>query len=615
MVQRRGRQLLVSGAALVLCAQGVSSAGAFSSPVVDVRVDANRDGEVDLVGLSDADDAVATARSGAIFLPNVDDDAQRCVTSDQDCHDAADQVVNGVADAADLAPVHIMPMQVSSAEVTFSNQHAVNVFWWTEDQWKFVPTGTQFTANQLASGVQLGVEGKDIVRDLQVWDGTVTVTVTASTGSSDSAQLMVAPMLSHHHGQVNERIVASPRDTPQFTQFANDLAEASGAAGVPKPLHLFADSHDQWTQDWFEPMYVSMPRTQGASTMRLLMRSDQGRTMQDRLYELRGPSVGVVKLSDRPHGGTRSSLGNLETIPPHPGFPAGRIIVGDASVEGPSPTMMSILAAQSMQQPLLLDTSWLYVGHVDEFVQFLPADDGVRVAVADPRGAVALLDEAVRAGHGRVAAGQRGELARKTLQDLVRDRSFRADNEKAASAIDANVSRLRAALGEVDLTIVRVPVLYASHQPPQWGDFAAAKKALASNRVVTEVQQRSLLVALPRDRFVAGLSGAQKAALVNPEWSLEALKGRGFMPDGSELGGLYPMAVNGVVAGRDHVIIPQQWGPVVGGQDILSAAVAEAYAAAGMTVLEVDDFETYHVLHGEVHCGSNSLREVPSRWW
>jgi len=51
--------------------------------------------------------------------------------------------------------------------------------------------------------------------------------------------------------------------------------------------------------------------------------------------------------------------------------------VGERKDSGSKPAraVRTLLKSQGFQNPLLLDTSWLHVGHVDEFVQFLPADN------------------------------------------------------------------------------------------------------------------------------------------------------------------------------------------------------------------------------------------------
>ena len=105
---------------------------------------------------------------------------------------------------------------------------------------------------------------------------------------------------------------------------------------------------------------------------------------------------------------TLNSMGNLETIPPYAqggrSFPAGRIIMGQRPDTGskPAKVMRTFLKSQGLQDPLFLDTSWLHVGHVDEFVQFLPADTprGWKIAIADPEAGLKLLRDAKAAGHG-----------------------------------------------------------------------------------------------------------------------------------------------------------------------------------------------------------------------
>lgn len=76
-----------------------------------------------------------------------------------------------------------------------------------------------------------------------------------------------------------------------------------------------------------------------------------------------------------------------------------------------------------------------------------------------------------------------------------------------------------------------------------------------------------------------------------------------------------PGAVNGVVLGRNRYLAPRQWGPVIGGKDIFTTAVTAAYTGAGMKVSYLDDWHTYHVGMGEVHCGTNTLRDASAAWW
>ncbi|KAG8405108.1 hypothetical protein J3459_011398 [Metarhizium acridum] len=82
-------------------------------------------------------------------------------------------------------------------------------------------------------------------------------------------------------------------------------------------------------------------------------------------------------------------MGNLETIPPcscgGKNYPAGRAVMGRHNSK--TPTMLSFLKAQEAQHPIDdLDHDRLSVGHADEYMQFLPANNsrGWIMTVDDP---------------------------------------------------------------------------------------------------------------------------------------------------------------------------------------------------------------------------------------
>ena len=62
-------------------------------------------------------------------------------------------------------------------------------------------------------------------------------------------------------------------------------------------------------------------------------------------------------------------------------------------------------------------------------------------------------------------------------------------------------------------------------------------------------------------------------------------------------------------------LAPRQWGPVVNGKDIFTQAVTATYRRVGLKVSYIDDYYTYHLGMGEVHCGTNTLRDASAAWW
>ncbi|MGW6735741.1 protein-arginine deiminase domain-containing protein [Streptomyces sp. NPDC055013] len=633
--------LALAAAGSVLAGPAHAAPVAATAGVADLRADVNRDGRVDVTGGTDThrEDRWSVER-GAVYLPNIDDDTKRCpVTgpggrplSDAElaaCNDGTDKKVNGSADAADLARVRSVPMPdvpasaKGSLKITTGAGHT-RLFLKRAGAWVLVTSGTRLTAAELRSGVEFGVEATDVVRDSAKWDGRAVIRLTVTAGqasTSDAVTLRVAPLLTQHHLQNTQQVMVSKvqgegPDSRLQREFVTALDKEVKKAGITTPLITFEKYADRWAQDFVEPAYVSMTGPGGKrQVMRVMLRSAQpDRDAGRELFEkVRGRDIGVVQVTDRaePDDWSLNSMGNLETIPPysHGGrsFPAGRIIMGERKDSGarPSKVMRTMLKSQGLQDPLLLDTSWLGVGHVDEFVQFLPADTprGWRIGVADPQAGLRLLRDAKRDGHGATkmfsVPGRADTPAPKeTIDQALASRHLVADNEMAARRIAANLEILKRETGVTDGEIVRVPALYTRD----------------SEALTTDGQE----VPVPRltrmgagSDLVDGLkdNGQQKWLTENPAAP------RAAAPATVTTSAYVPGAVNGVLLGRDRYLAPRQWGPVVNGKDIFTEAVTAVYQNVGMKVSYIDDWYTYHLGMGEVHCGTNTLRDASAAWW
>jgi len=68
--------------------------------------------------------------------------------------------------------------------------------------------------------------------------------------------------------------------------------------------------------------------------------------------------------------------------------------------------------------------------------------------------------------------------------------------------------------------------------------------------------------------------------------------------------------VNGLVI-DEHFISPKPFGPVVDGVDILEESCRKALQEAGVVVHFLDAFEAYSRNAGEIHCGTNAIRQAP----
>ena len=627
---------------LALAALTAVAPALAAPPPADLRADVNRDG---IASLADPADDLGEdswdAAHGAIVLPNVDDDGRRCGVLGRGlsdvalarCDDAADTVVNGSLDALDLAPLRTAPWPDAPAGATGTvaiAQSSRGRLFVLRDGALTKLEGGALTLAELHEGAQLAIEARDVARDLRVWNGHLTVTLTLRDGSmvsADTVDLRVAPVLFQHDLMPVSRLLTSPPVPSDAGEFAyspatyepgdqstrralaiaaaearrgqaslfaglrRGLVEAGGSASL-QALH--PAKTDIWAQDVFEPGYASFPVPGGTQAMRILVRSananrtgaHEGRPLRDAgrpvFTQLRGRGVGAVQQyspawqRSAQSQDTYSSTGNFGATPPFVlgarSFPAGRVVYGSAPGHAPDPSFTRLLAAQSAQPPIVLDTSWLVVGHIDEVVSFLPAPTprGWVVAVADPRAAIALLQSERAAGRGDdlafpglddpVFSDAHGKLRlrlrplQRSITSLLARPSLLRANELAASSIDRAIAVLKTAAGLTDDEIVHVPVLFGR---------------------------------APRGLHSLGLLA------------------------------LTPDAVNGISLGGGVYLAPAQHGPIIAGVDIFEQAVRDRLAPLGLRVRFVEDWSYAHRGVGELHCVTNTLRALDGAlpWW
>ncbi|MFI5691341.1 protein-arginine deiminase family protein [Kribbella sp. NPDC051586] len=478
-----------------------------ASPAPRLTADVNRDGL-----LTRADDAGKhswTDGRGAIFLPNLDDDQHRCTVDPADldapgravddklaaCNDSADDRINGPRDAADLAPLTI------DAQLNLSNQATGSIAISSAGKARIFANGrpvTTLTADQLRHGVRLQLEGRDIVRDPARWDGRITVTLSVTdhgrTGT-DNVRMRVAPLMLQNDLQPAQTVLAAQPNkgqgwwggTPPYQDgapgewqpFAKTLRKATISAGARLQFVKGTPEgwKDMWLQDTFEPATASMPAVGGPHTMRILIRSgnvwdlpsaDTPRPAGRLLYrDLRGPDIGIVQeLGNTASPGLDDLLnmgGNIESLPPYDGYPHGRIVYGSGE-RHPDRGFIKMVTSQGYQPPVVIDTSWLMVGHADETTHVVRADNarGWTLAVADPR------------------------LAARLLRDVQHhvDRQLLADNEAAARHIDDQLKVLLKATGLRADELVRLPVLF--DRAPGFGLLKAMTPDLVNGLSLTD---------------------------------------------------------------------------------------------------------------------------------
>jgi protein-arginine deiminase len=591
-------QLLIS-AGLVACAADQASGHVDAEPELkaDLRADSNRDGVVNVDDDSDGQKTVWDEANGAVFLANIDDDSARCkaLTTDDNalaaCNDAQDDVVNGEDDALDLARLKTKPWPKTPDDatghveiLTEAAKDMVRLFKRTGDgatDLEPLAEDATFTADELRAGVELAIEGKDIVRDPDVWDGKVEVQLTVSSptkgDSTDKVVLRVAPVLTFHHLLPAEKIWVANTGDPGNAATRADLKKACAAAGLDAPSEIKVD--DPWAEDYFETAYMSMPAEGGAQhVMRVNYRSANVfeprktrtplRTAGQVVFtKMRGKDMAGVQQFDIKHDlemDSLNSFGNLETVPPYEkdgeSYPFGRVIRGSTKSFYPDPSFAKMIHAQGQQPEIFVDTSWLLVGHIDETTSFVKADTprGWKLLVNDARLAKKMLEDAVAAGHGDVtmfvgkvwADFETGKEtpAEISIKDVLANTQVMQASAEAAAEVDAQLEIIKQETGLTDDEIIKIPFLHTT---------------------------------------IEGKSAAYS-----------------------------PGTVNGVYISDTHFGAPAPHGPVIDGEDIFEAGISAPLKAIGVTVDFIEDWDGYHLGVGEVHCGTNSTRKVPdAKWW
>ncbi|POR36277.1 Protein-arginine deiminase type-1 [Tolypocladium paradoxum] len=599
-----------------------------------ILADTNRDGKVDVAGDTDiAGKCPWTDQRGALFLANIGDTDQRCSVHINDstadgeidkCHDASDNVQRNPKYLAPLRTVPVSELSnVATGSISVSGAGAaerVRIFRKQDDGWVHVDSNYTFPARDLKAGLDLGIDARDVRRP-GVWDGRVTVQFSIRDGeqtANDSVALRVAPVLTHHHLQLASQVlvVGSRARDPQ-SKFVQDLRANVKKAGITKPVfqldpvfQFYGD--DIWAQDFFEPGYTSIPGPEGPIMLRVMIRSTQSdrRAGRQVFSKLRSDTVGAVQYLKEGYGATMESTGNLETIPPHThngkSYPAGRTVMG--SIDGTRPYMVNFLNAQEVQATVEIDTTWLMVGHVDEFMQFLPAENprGWVMVVCDPIAGLEILKKAKAAGLGStkalsrpsfptdVAAERGGCLPGDTIDDVLNrgnlTSNFTSIQTYTAEKIRMNINIIKRETGIGDDEVIRVPALFYT------ADLDCPRNK--SKTANADLGNKDIIVQ-------AGGSNGRAKMMRRRKRGTETV----------EVSAFYPGTVNGVVLSNTQVLAPNPWGPVVNGKDIIAEAVSEAYRRVNYTVVYQDDWFSHHTEGGEVHCGTNTIRDPSTPWW
>ncbi|XP_060056869.1 protein-arginine deiminase type-3 isoform X3 [Erinaceus europaeus] len=384
--------------------------------------------------------------------------------------------------------------------------------------------------------------------------------------------------------------------------FVDEVAELARKAGCKLTICPQVENrNDRWIQDEMELGYVQAPH----KTFPVVFDSPRNGDLQDFPYKrLLGPDFGYVTREprDRSVSGL-DSFGNLEVSPPVVAngkeYPLGRILIGGnlpgSSGRRVTQVVRNFLHAQRVQPPVELFVDWLSVGHVDEFLSFVPAPDGqgFRLLLASPSACFKLFQEKQKWGHGRALL----------FQGLVGDVRVSTVSINQVLANKSLISYNKfVQVGTRGLNSVMRSVRHTTAWPPQ----LEICEDLLYHVAGQEQKPRDSCIDWNREVLKRELGLTERDIVDIPQlFKTQRRKAAAFFPD----------LVNMLVLGR-HLGIPKPFGPVINGRCCLEEKVCSLLEPLGLHCTFIDDFTPYHMLHGEVHCGTNVRRQpFPFKWW
>lgn len=433
----------------------------------------------------------------------------------------------------------------------------------------------------------------------------------------ERTEIRVAPWMMPSHANGAEVVfVAKMKDNERFRTELGELVTQAGCeleVVAPKPKASEETwMADRWMQDCMELGFTGRPFPESESkvldvplraprkghlevddTVATLPLYDYAEALQAK-EPLQSNRVRSRKMAfygiGTPSGSNYNSFGNLEVTPPLPNHPWGRIYYGPRNQDGQSEidaNLKTFLKAQRVQSPFEIDVSWLEVGHVDEILTIIPVKEGdFRVLIVSPKLAYDILD--------KYKEDEKATL----LTQRVLTRQYNEGRGVHESVKQENLSC------EVSVKdFLSKGLCFSKHK-------AGARDITAEAlRQFNEGIQKKVDASIENELLPALGDEFRDKILPVPVLFIESETKPGYA------GALTADMVNMLVLNK-HCIIPKPFGPVVNDVDVFEKHVKELLEGFEYEARFLDDWTEYHMRSGEVHCGTNTLRETSClSWW
>ena len=402
----------------------------------------------------------------------------------------------------------------------------------------------------------------------------------------DRVKLRVAPWLMFGSMGLHDTLYSSGFYSPlvEGNTAAAQAAKVAYNPYSPDPSD-FGGWSDIWTEDFFQTGWTGFPGPNGTvQGMRIFNPRPWGRPPSQnptpeqvkdyhptrwiwgnpekgRPAAALGPDQGAAEFYNPENfqtGNTQDSHGNHDLVPPHKDYKMGRILHGNKVMQN----TQDFYTAQGVQgPPIVLDTTWLAVEHVDEFFHFVPAKTplGWKLLVASPALMTKMLQDLKGKGQGAGTLHQgHGGNFQKTVDEALADTKLMQWSEAADVKIQGHIDQMKAETGLTDADIIDIPT---------WFEDLGANEKVAWNPGMVNM------------RMLGNVASIAK-------------------PFGPDVGGKDPF---------EEDIFARLGGP--------SSQLGSD--GQGLKVFFTDDW-SYHDALGEVHCATNESAPAPFAagfWW
>ncbi len=371
-----------------------------------------------------------------------------------------------------------------------------------------------------------------------------------NTVAEQQVEVISAPMLLNHHLQPMEQVYAMEGNGFVSNQeFVRGFETALGDSFTAFPVRDY--EWDVWLQDEIEFATLSSPGTR----LDIVIDSIRDRGL-DPLpeNEFEGPDT-LIETWGRGMANSQDSFGNLEVTPPVDGYPYGRIYYGDwyfgNSVDTITESLTDEFERQALQMPFTLDVTFLCVGHVDEYMTFVPdasSPKGFKYLLADVNAGYEFLEGLDPAMSLPKYASDHGFSS---VGSILNDTALRRLNEDIQlDYIEPTWEAMQSELGLTEDDLIRVPMLFEEAVGCQ-GYTATLIPSTLNMVVATNEDGTGADLIMPDPYFRSTVGDQSQDPFIEHVNSL--------LPDGNT----------------------PHW---------------------------IDDWDEYHMMLGEIHCGSNTLR-------